>query len=220
MFDKETEIDFPFLEGGLNDLFGDPYHSDFAKSFMRHIDLTEFADVLEGVTGYLDREDGKITFYGNYVLAGPIRKALRFIRERGLADELITWDGCYNLRPKKGGKGSTSVHGWGLAIDLNAATNPYNEKRLITDMPPEFIQCFLDAGFEWGGSWDSPHDAMHFQLAWTRLKRARFQPKPYTAEVETPEIATVPVSPIPESAIETLSWLAKLAGGQSYGKGW
>jgi len=31
-------------------------------------------------------------------------------------------------------------------------------------MSHELVQCFKDAGFDWGGDWTRP-DGMHFQLA-------------------------------------------------------
>gem|GEM_PF-5774492 len=64
-----------------------------------------------------------------------------------------------------------STHGYGIAVDINPSTNPscgvtqpcrcYND--LITDMPPEFIQAFKEAGFAWGGDWTEHPDPMHFE---------------------------------------------------------
>jgi hypothetical protein len=85
------------------------------------------------------------------------------ICDRGLADELHTYDGCFNIRRMKGGN-SLSVHSWGLAVDFNAAENPYGGQVTFSD---EFIRCFADAGFEAGALWRTP-DGMHFQLCWTQ----------------------------------------------------
>jgi hypothetical protein len=54
-----------------------------------------------------------------------------------------------------------SLHSWGLAIDINAATNRFGGK---PTMSAELVKCFTDAGFDWGGVWSNP-DGMHFQLA-------------------------------------------------------
>lgn len=97
--------------------------------------------------------------YLNKLLQQPLENALRNLIQRGHASQLKTWDGCFLIRNARG-LSSWSLHSWGLAVDLNAATN-----RLGT--PPTlssgFVNCFLDAGFDWGGGWRRP-DGMHFQL--------------------------------------------------------
>lgn len=98
--------------------------------------------------------------YCNRDLAKPLEQAFRNLIARGLANELKTWDGCFNIRKKKG-NASPSLHSWGLAIDLNAAWNGWNKP---TTLSPQFVQAFKDAGFDWGGDWGTK-DGMHFQLA-------------------------------------------------------
>lgn len=65
-----------------------------------------------------------------------------------------------------GGEYQLSRHGLGISIDLNPAANPYsaNPDRLVTDMPPWYVQAWRDAGFCWGGDWALSKDPMHF--AW------------------------------------------------------
>ena len=71
-----------------------------------------------------------------------------------------------------------SLHTWGIAIDINPATNRLGAKRssppsssktvdrsVCYDMPAEFIAAFKAEGFFWGGDFKSPKDPMHFQLA-------------------------------------------------------
>ena len=74
-------------------------------------------------------------------------------------NELKTWDGCFNVRRKRGLK-SLSLHSWGIAIDVNAAWNGLGKEPTLSK---EFVQCFIDAGFDWGGTW-TRKDGMHFQL--------------------------------------------------------
>lgn len=38
--------------------------------------------------------------YCNRLMVAPLEKAFRNLIERGYADELKTWDGCYNIRKK------------------------------------------------------------------------------------------------------------------------
>jgi hypothetical protein len=98
--------------------------------------------------------------YCNRLMVEPLSKAFRNIIDNHLVDELITWDGCFNIRKKKGSL-AASLHSWGMAIDINAAWNGWKKK---PTMSKELVACFTDAGFEWGGNW-ATQDGMHFQLA-------------------------------------------------------
>ncbi len=97
--------------------------------------------------------------YCNKDLAQPLRKAFEHIIQRNLVSELKTWDGCFNIRKKRGAT-TPSLHSWGLAIDINAAWNGFGKQ---PTMSSELVACFRDAGFDWGGEWGKP-DGMHFQL--------------------------------------------------------
>jgi hypothetical protein len=97
--------------------------------------------------------------YCNKRMVGPLTQAFQNIVNRGLVAQLKTWDGCFNIR-KKRGAGSPSLHSWGLAIDINAAWNGFGKE---PTMSKELVECFTDAGFDWGGVWGKK-DGMHFQL--------------------------------------------------------
>ena len=98
--------------------------------------------------------------YCNKDLEKPLEIAFTNIVSRKLVDQVKTWDGCFNIRKKKSNS-TPSLHSWGLAIDINAAWNGYNKP---VTMSKELVQCFKDAGFDWGGDWIIK-DGMHFQLA-------------------------------------------------------
>lgn len=98
--------------------------------------------------------------YCNRAMIEPLTKAFNNIISRGLISQLKTWDGCFNIRKKRGAS-SQSLHAWGVAIDINAAWNGFGKK---PTMSPELVRCFTDAGFDWGGVWSKP-DGMHFQLS-------------------------------------------------------
>lgn len=69
-------------------------------------------------------------------------------------------------RYQKGSETELSKHSWGIAVDVNAPTNPYRaDNRLVTDMTPAFVQAMKDSGFVWGGAFKSVKDPMHFELA-------------------------------------------------------
>lgn len=114
--------------------------------------------------------------YCNKDIVEPLIHAFKNLIERGKADELRTWDGCYNPRPIRGyekqfyelfnknmfDKASDylSMHSWGVAIDVNAAWNQLGKPSTLS---PEFVKCFTDAGFNWGGNFPRV-DGMHFEL--------------------------------------------------------
>jgi len=87
-----------------------------------------------------------------------IDRVLREILNNGNWEDIKTFDGTYTWRAKRGQQ-KLSTHSWGIAIDLNAATNGLGSKG---DMPDTIVRPFVDAGWEWGGYWDYP-DPMHFQ---------------------------------------------------------
>ena len=106
--------------------------------------------------------------YCNKDLEKPLEIAFTNIVSRKLVDQVKTWDGCFNIRKKKSNS-TPSLHSWGLAIDINAAWNGYNKP---VTMSKELVQCFKDAGFDWGGDWGLGKkgnwkgcDGMHFQLS-------------------------------------------------------
>lgn len=105
---------------------------------------------------------GKIPprIYCNKDLVKPLSVAFELIKSRGLLDQITEWNGCFCIRQKRG-SASTSLHSWGLAIDINASTNKFGKP---PNMSQELVKAFKDAGFDWGGSWKKP-DGMHFQLA-------------------------------------------------------
>ena len=166
MIDHVSGIDFPILQRDLPELFGTPNARRFARDFLVTMDFSEFAEAFAQVRDFVGNP-WRHRIYGNYVMERFLRKALAAVVAAGLAGELKTYEGCFNIRRMKGGN-AFSVHSWGLAIDFNAATNPFG-RQLITDFSDEFVACFLNEGFEWGGSWGNPNfDAMHFQLPHTR----------------------------------------------------
>lgn len=98
--------------------------------------------------------------YCNKAMINPLSIAFTYLIQRGYVNELKTWDGCFNIR-KKRGLSSQSLHSWGIAIDVNAFENQLNQTPKLS---AGFVKCFTDAGFEWGGNW-TRKDGMHFQLA-------------------------------------------------------
>jgi len=90
-----------------------------------------------------------------------LRRALGSLARRGLARLVDREDyaGCYAPR-RIPGSGSPSLHAWGLAIDLNAAANPYGAR---PRQDRRLVRAFERAGFTWGGRWPTAPDGMHFE---------------------------------------------------------
>jgi len=97
--------------------------------------------------------------YCNKDLVQPLANAFQELIRTGHVKELKTWDGCFNIR-KKRGLTSMSLHSWGIAVDMNAFENGLGQTPKLS---AGFVKCFTDNGFDWGGTWKRK-DGMHFQL--------------------------------------------------------
>lgn len=71
-----------------------------------------------------------------------------------------TWSfSAYTIPPTR----KLSFHAVGAAIDVNSLLNPYrSDNTLITNMPEWFVDAWRDAGWCWGGDWQTIKDPMHF----------------------------------------------------------
>jgi predicted chitinase len=196
--EEGPEADFPIFQKNLRRMFGTPSYSvGFRQKNIINIDLSEFADSLSHVKTL----DGKklTSTVGHRLLEKPLHQALGLVCDRGLAKEIKTFDGVWAVRPMKSSN-SFSVHSWGLAIDFNAQTSPFQTPAsstwpdMVTDFSDDLVRCFAEAGFEWGGLWNSVYDPMHFQLPWTQDWRNSSDPlRPGVYQGEAPG----PVKPEP-----------------------
>lgn len=85
------------------------------------------------------------------------------IKEAGLAFPMADdFGGIFNKRPIRG-KSKPSCHSWGIAIDLEVASNPMGSGH--GKMDPRIVLIFARHGFVWGGNFKSRSDPMHFQYA-------------------------------------------------------
>lgn len=93
------------------------------------------------------------------LLAAEIENVLRVIHALGKWDSIKTI-GCYNFRMARG-LSKLSTHCWGIALDINSATNALGA---AGDMDPDIVSAFERHGWTWGGRW-TRKDPMHFQFA-------------------------------------------------------
>lgn len=82
--------------------------------------------------------------------------------------------GTFAPRAQRGSAGLVpSTHTWGIAFDLNEATNPLLKdidaddprRQTARDIPDAWIADAEAEGWFWGGKFQHRFDAMHFQLA-------------------------------------------------------
>lgn len=145
--------------------YGDPFAPDFEQKHMAMYDTPK------------DLEIGSIPkrVYCNIDFAYTLDFFFCLLKERGLSDQIITWDGCYNRRVIRGYEKKyeqvkktspidamkyLSVHSWGCAFDINAAWNRLGAESTLSK---EMVQTGKDAGLTWGGNFKRI-DPMHFEM--------------------------------------------------------
>lgn len=137
-------------------------------------ELVVHADVADGVVG---------VFATLFAERYPVR-SMRLVDDFG-GDDTASMDAdntsAFNCRAITGGT-AWSEHAYGRAIDLNPVENPYVLGRHVApdagrdfadrpDLPGVIhpgdvvVAAFAAAGWQWGGSWDSPVDYQHFSVS-------------------------------------------------------
>jgi len=89
-------------------------------------------------------------------------QAFKNVDAAGLRDQFREFDGIYNRRPIRGQPSHPSLHSWGVAMDMGAATHQLGS---AATWPPGILEALGAAGFFWGGRFKARKDPMHFQLA-------------------------------------------------------
>lgn len=76
--------------------------------------------------------------------------------------------GCWGFACRAiAGTSTPSNHSWGLAVDINAPSNPRG-KKLKTNMPSWMPDLWNAYGFRWGGDYVKDPDAMHYEFMGSR----------------------------------------------------
>jgi hypothetical protein len=102
---------------------------------------------------------GRVTCHR--LMIPQLRGALQEVQDVGLGHLLTTYDGCYVPRfIARNPDNSISLHTWGIAIDMDAATNYRGIRGTMDD---RIVAIFKKWGFRWGGDWTYT-DPMHFEL--------------------------------------------------------
>lgn len=94
----------------------------------------------------------------------PLERAFEELAQSGHWRLIDTFDGLWVPRhmtwnPQRG----LSSHSWGIAFDINAASNAYNGGTSAANRT--LNETFNRYGFAWGGDWNGAKDSMHWELA-------------------------------------------------------
>jgi hypothetical protein len=108
-----------------------------------------------------DKSRSVTQFTCHRLLAAKFTEVFAQIHAEGLQSAITTFGGCFAFRQQRTGS-KLSAHAWGIAIDLNPASNAQGT---AGDMDHRVVTIFLNAGFSWGGDWKGrTRDPMHFQF--------------------------------------------------------
>lgn len=127
---------------------------------------------------YVDTVFGRVTFPGgvrkeiNELVSRLVKETARRGYRFGVPGNPSYGCWGYNCRAIRGSD-RPSNHSWGLAVDINAPTNPMGST-LITDMPGWMPDLWNAYGFRWGGDYISRPDAMHYEFMGSVSDAARF----------------------------------------------
>ncbi len=125
--------------------------------------------------------------------------------------------GCwgFSCRPIRGSS-SPSNHSWGLAVDINAPTNPMGPV-LITDMPGWMPDLWNAYGFKWGGDYKTRPDAMHYEFMGSVADAARLTQVARDKRLGEGAKPPVPKPPTPEPEEEEVPpILARMSDGTAW----
>jgi len=136
-------------------IFGDPLSAGWQSA---NLAFCEVAPILKAFP--VKKNSTVRGFYCHKLLVSVFQAVFEEICLAGLADEVKTFDGCFNIRKIRGSSTSMSLHSWAIAIDLNYKGNELGNPK--PEMSPKIIAIFEKHGFYWGGNF-TREDGMHFE---------------------------------------------------------
>ncbi|VAW64382.1 hypothetical protein MNBD_GAMMA08-2846 [hydrothermal vent metagenome] len=131
----------------------------YLKAFIIPSDIASHEDY-NWVVPFDPRKRKVSKIWCNISMHSFLLKALNNLKNRNLLSELKEFGGSHNIRATRGTT-KWSAHSWALAIDLNMSENGLGKTPKLS---AEFVKCFTDAGFGWGGYYNRK-DGMHFTIA-------------------------------------------------------
>lgn len=152
---------------------GNPEHIDVTNDFeaknIEFVEVPQLKDCVVPLDHGVTKEDGRIRFHKNHV--DRVAQVFADWQAAGLTDRILTFDGSFNLRLKRGSTSASvanlSNHSWGTAFDINAHWNMRKSiPALMGDRGciRELVAIGHANGFYWGGHFGTK-DGMHFEVA-------------------------------------------------------
>ncbi len=140
-------------------------------------------------------------------VAAALQNALTEIKAAGLSNAIDVrnsnrYGGCFVGRYNRFGGvfGSPSRHAWGMAFDINTATNPQGG---VPQMNCSVVRIFRKWGFAWGGNfW--PTDGMHFEYVGERRDQCGY-PSTYCPNKVPVPTTTLPTFGEPTTTSSTMT---------------
>lgn len=142
--------------------YGNPTENTL-KWERENMTVYDVPDVFERMNGFVPK---KIYCHRKFVL--PLTLWFQDMATTGVIKEIISWDGCFNIRLKRGAR-SLSIHSFGMAVDFNAAHNPLGltaQQAMARGLKP-FSESFNNVARKYvdcGIDWKTRPDGMHFQI--------------------------------------------------------
>ena len=168
--DSDDLLKSPPSQSRCFEIYGDSREDTWKKQNFVRCDLSTLQSELQHVViGWQTStkaftHNGWFGFYCHKLVVPKFQKAFQALVKNGLANELKTFDGCFNIREIRGSNAGWSTHSWAIALDINAEWNKQGQQNF--ELSEEFARCFEDIGFVWGGRWAGKYiDPMHFQYA-------------------------------------------------------
>lgn len=138
--------------------------------------------LVKGLPGYWNRKNKRnmrnnCRLYVHKKMAPALVEALRRCEVYEVLD-YIEQMGCFKWRTKSTSS-NLSTHSWAISVDINQRDNRLKRYRRGTapvpwsdewwevwpkGVPELLVKAFKEAGFSWGGDWQTTPDCMHFQL--------------------------------------------------------
>lgn len=112
--------------------------------------------------------NSNITLHVHKFVKDDLKSMFAHLLREKLMHKIISWNGSYNARFKRGSRDDLSSHSWGTAFDINSNNNKLgtvpalkNEKGCVRDL----VGIANEHGFYWGGHFNRRRDGMHFEYA-------------------------------------------------------
>jgi len=134
-------------------IFGDPLQNAWSSTNLDYCFIPDSFKCFPLVKG-------KRAFTTHKLMIPVFESVFKEINRQGLAPEIYSYDGCFNLRKIRGSIKMLSLHSWGIAIDINYAGNELGNSSWR--MPKPIIRIFEHFGFYHGANFKRV-DATHFE---------------------------------------------------------